>query len=250
MTILESNHPITSPKTDILAEWKEDFLDSEIITFSKRNNHVWWVNANGPNGYNQIHVTEITVHREGGYKFIAFKTWETTDFPPFFDMPKKYLKYLNNPSYENGHIKWLQTYKELSEKEPVKKTPKVEKEPVKGIDSIEYIKNFIEEKGNDITSKQAFSLIEPLIDLLDDNESQEALNTIHLHSGIFCADEGVEPDQVLEVLKEFDIDQTSILADQINEAANPQFVISELLRKLNKFSLDELKKQLTQLKLL
>jgi hypothetical protein len=247
MTIRESNHPVTSPKTDILAEWKQDFFDTDlvIITFSKRNNHVWWVNANGPNGYNQIHVTEITVHREGGYKFVSFKTWETTDSPPFFDMPKKYLKYFNNPAYENGHIKWLQTYKELSEKGPVKETPKVEqkKETESKEITVDDIKNFL--NNNDVNEDEMVGLVQALVEKFDDSQSQEAINTIHQHSGIAFADEGVEPDQLLEVLKEFDIDQTSILANEINEAVNPQFVISRFLRHLNPFSLDELKKQLT-----
>ena len=260
MTIRETSYPATHPKNDILTEWTNHFLKQFLVlSHTKRNNLIWWLES-GENG-NYLHVTQVSVERKNKEKKIVFKDWDTTDFPPFFNAPKKYIKQLTKSSYGGQHDKWLQTYKELNDKEPVKETPVEQKKETESKEiTLDDVKHFL--NNNILDEDEMVGLVEALVEKFDDEasqnqihkqlvekfddeQSQEALNEIHNHSGIFCANEGVEPDQVLEVLKEFDIDQTSILADQINEAVNPQLVISQFLRHLNPFSLDELKKQLT-----
>jgi hypothetical protein len=268
MTIRETSYPATYPRNDILAEWTNHFLKQFLVlSHTKRNNLIWWLES-GENG-NYLHVTQVSVERKNKEKEIVFKDWDTTDFPPFFNAPKKYIKQLNKPSYGGQHDKWLQTYKELNNKEPVKETPVEQKKETESKEiTLDDVKNFL--KNNDLdkdeqveltesfseylnntdNQEESVKMIKILLENVDESESQDIVDDINkTYPDIAFTTNLTDKvrDQFMDYFKEnFDTTEfNDITANLINEAVNPQVVISDFLRLLNNFSLDELKKQLT-----
>jgi type III secretory pathway component EscR len=117
-------------------------------------------------------------------------------------------------------------------------------------EQVELTESFSEYLNNTDNQAESVEMIKILLENVDESESQDIVDDINkVYPDIAFTTNLTDKvrDQFMDYFKEnFDTTEfNDITANLINEAVNPQVVISDFLRLLNPFSLDELKKQLT-----